>query len=182
MIVARLIRENNEMYILHNDGSKLKAGNKEIREFLLFFKNYNLFANQESKWTNTVKRLERYPGDIVADIEIREFNDQFPSTIFDVENDYKEITETYEKTILTIYDSFILSEIANKIDSFEYVTTTEYGKAYNRSGSDIRKYCLLGRIPGAFRINKNLWLVPKNAPYPDDLRSKTKKNRKNKSI
>lgn len=52
-----------------------------------------------------------------------------------------------------------------------YLTTAEYGKKYGKDRVQIRNYCAEGRIDGVIHLN-GIWLIPENAPYPEDKRFK----------
>lgn len=54
----------------------------------------------------------------------------------------------------------------------EYLTVKEAGEKWGIGSRMVTLYCARGRIRGALKKG-NLWLIPKNAPKPQDLRRKS---------
>ena len=61
-----------------------------------------------------------------------------------------------------------------------YCSITEYAKLVNRDKSRIRVLCSQGRIEGAVKFG-TMWMIPQDAPYPDDSRFVEHPKRKRKS-
>lgn len=55
-----------------------------------------------------------------------------------------------------------------------YMTVKEAGEKWNIGPRMVTLYCVAGRIKGAQKIG-NLWLIPSDAPKPDDGRKRPKK-------
>lgn len=55
-----------------------------------------------------------------------------------------------------------------------YMTTKEVAEKWSVSDRRVLQYCTSGRIIGAQKIG-NLWLIPKNAVKPEDMRTKKSK-------
>lgn len=55
----------------------------------------------------------------------------------------------------------------------EYLSAKEVAEKWNISRRRVQLLCEEGRIQGAFKIS-NVWVIPKDAPKPEDRR-KTKK-------
>ena len=53
----------------------------------------------------------------------------------------------------------------------ELITAKEYAKKNGRSVEQIKVYCRNGRIPGAYKHERD-WVIPSSAPYPEDRRKK----------
>ena len=54
----------------------------------------------------------------------------------------------------------------------------EYAAKVGRGCSAVRRKCLRGTLPGAVKIGRD-WLIPENAPYPDNrVRTGEYKNRR----
>ena len=113
----------------------------------------------------TVDEARRYVFDFDS-IELPEGPDM--SHIFD---DYEGelLVSLGDDGELTVYDSGFLRELATP-SGFPYFTVPEYAAAHEKKGSIIRRMCSEGRIEGAIQIGAT-WLIPKNAPYPDDRRA-----------
>ena len=61
----------------------------------------------------------------------------------------------------------------------EYLSVTEYAKKVGRDVSSVRKMLLSGKLPG--RKIGNQWVIPADAPLPDDKRIRSGKYIKAKS-
>ena len=53
----------------------------------------------------------------------------------------------------------------------EYMTLKEAGEKWGVSARQINYYCVDGRIPGAVKM-ATIWLIPKDAEKPMDMRTK----------
>lgn len=51
----------------------------------------------------------------------------------------------------------------------QYLTTAQYAELHNVSVAWVKKLCLDNRIPGVLHVGKQ-YLIPENAPYPEDSR------------
>ncbi len=60
----------------------------------------------------------------------------------------------------------------------DYMTLKETSKKWDVSIRQINYYCSAGRIPGAVKMAK-IWLVPKDAEKPMDMRTKRGREQKN---
>lgn len=56
----------------------------------------------------------------------------------------------------------------------EYITVSEAAEKWGVSGRSITYHLVAGRIPDAVKKG-NLWLIPCEAPKPDDGRKRPKK-------
>ena len=113
----------------------------------------------------TMDEARRYVFDFDS-VELPEGADM--SHIF---NDYEgELLVSLEDNgNLTVYNSRFIRELAMPSE-FPYFSVPEYAAAHEKKGSIIRRLCGEGRIEGAVQIGAT-WLIPKNAPYPDDRRA-----------
>lgn len=60
----------------------------------------------------------------------------------------------------------------------DYMTLKETSEKWDVSIRQINYYCSAGRIPGAVKMAK-IWLVPKDAEKPMDMRTKRGREQKN---
>ncbi len=60
----------------------------------------------------------------------------------------------------------------------DYVTLKEANEKWGVSPRWINYYCTAGRIPGAIKM-ATIWLIPKDAEKPVDMRTKQGKELKN---
>ena len=59
----------------------------------------------------------------------------------------------------------------------EYMTLKEASEKWGVSAHQINYYCVDGRIPGAVKM-ATIWLIPKDAEKPMDMRTKQGKHLK----
>lgn len=59
----------------------------------------------------------------------------------------------------------------------DYITLKETSEKWGVSVRQINYYCTAGRIPGAVKM-ATIWLIPKDAEKPVDMRTKQGKNLK----
>ena len=60
----------------------------------------------------------------------------------------------------------------------DYMTLKEASEKWEVSVRQINYYCTGGRIPGAVKV-ATIWLIPKDAEKPVDMRTKQGKEQKN---
>ncbi len=60
----------------------------------------------------------------------------------------------------------------------DYITLKEASEKWEISARQINYYCAGGRIPGAVKM-ATIWLIPKDAEKPVDMRTKQGKELKN---
>lgn len=60
----------------------------------------------------------------------------------------------------------------------DYMTLKEASEKWGVSIRQINYYCVGGRIPGAVKV-ATIWLIPKDAEKPVDMRTKQGKEQKN---
>ena len=46
----------------------------------------------------------------------------------------------------------------------------DYAAKHGKSKEQVKVYCQQGRIEGAYKINQRSWVIPANAPWPEDNR------------
>ena len=61
----------------------------------------------------------------------------------------------------------------------EYLSVTEYAAKVGRDGAGIRRMLIAGRLPG--KKVGNQWVIPADAPFPEDRRVRSGKYIKGKS-
>lgn len=55
----------------------------------------------------------------------------------------------------------------------DLITIAEYAKSIGKDPANVRQKCLRGTLPGAVKIGRD-WLIPPDAPYPDNRRKSGK--------
>ena len=68
-----------------------------------------------------------------------------------------------EENELIVLDKKLFSVLC-----IEYITAAEYANKFNKNKSIILRYLREGRIEGAYN-SSGIWLIPKDAPYPEHL-------------
>lgn len=139
---ARLLTANGEIVLLLNTGRIIKCTKETAMQFI---KNYdsNEYISDVNKWS--------------YEITMGEFEGE---TIAIVDQDGRLIIEhpKFFRYILTA-------------PPINYLTINEYAEKYNKARGIIARFCRDGRLEGA--INKgSSWLIPEDAPYPEDTRGR----------
>ena len=137
----RLIKAKNEMQILCSNGSIIEANHKTLSELLVGFKKYFDFKGSEKFWSNTCSNMEDVKGETLAYVD--------------------------DRGALVILNQ---NTFASVVMHENYISTTEYANKVGKSRPSIKNMCAAGRIPGAYKTSSG-WLIPENAPYPEDGRS-----------
>lgn len=138
---ARLIQIDEVMQILLCTGRIL---NVDARGALAFLKTYNDPSHYEgtSKWNNEIVTMDKYDG----------------------------------LTIATVTDQGIL--VVENADLFRFIletgiprllTANEYAARYKRDETRVRRLCREGRLAGAVQKG-TVWIIPEDAPFPEDER------------
>jgi hypothetical protein len=68
-------------------------------------------------------------------------------------------------------DGYNIYIMFRRSDMFEYMTAQEAAEKWNVSLRWVQRLCKGNRIEGAMNINR-VWLIPKNAEKPQDMRFK----------
>lgn len=75
---------------------------------------------------------------------------------------------------LVIRDCRLLNAII-PAEATEYVSSSRYAEIHGKQRPIVSRMCAAGRIEGAI-LKGNTWLIPVNAPYPEDSRKTKSKN------
>src|SRR5699024_12135805 len=65
----------------------------------------------------------------------------------------------------------IIEYIGGNRNSMDYITLKEASEKWGISTRQINYYCIEGRIPGAVKM-ATIWLIPKDAKKPIDMRTR----------
>lgn len=141
----RVIKTKKEIQILCSNGSILEANRKTLSELLTGFQKLHNFKGQEKFWSNTCSNLEDVKGETLAYIDDR------------------------GNLVILNDDAF-----ASVVSCDNYISATEYAEKVSKSRPSVKNMCAAGRIPGAYKTSSG-WLIPENAPYPEDNRYTSKK-------
>ena len=137
----RLIKTKKDAQILCLDGSIIEADKKNLSQLLTGFRRPFIFKGEERFWSNTCSNMEDVKGETLAYVDDR------------------------GALVILNQDAF-----ASVVIHDNYISTTEYANKVGKSRPSIKNMCAAGRIPGAYKTSSG-WLIPENAPYPEDGRS-----------
>lgn len=144
---ARIIKDNKNYYILYLDGTMNVCTRREFNLFLKSFKIITDYTGGSNHWDLEYERMEDYPGQTIAFIG----------------NDNS----------LTIYDLKPFEFLFNYESKDEKdISASEYAQKHGKSVEQIKVLCRNNRIKGARKFGRD-WLIPENAPYPEDGRRKS---------
>lgn len=73
---------------------------------------------------------------------------------------------------LIVLNDKTFAEIVQKEE--KYISASEYAAQHDKGNAIIKRLCLAGKLPGAYKTSSG-WLIPENAPYPEDGRTKRAK-------
>ena len=154
---ARLIKNDQGLWLLFNNGQMKQANKEDLRNLLCSFKLIRCLTSRANKdenakrWDIDCLEMSDYPGETIAHV-----TDGFQLVLFD----FKEFEVLFKTNYFVIQN--------------DCVTIAEYAKKYNKSVEQIKVFCRTGRIPGAQKIAGS-WMIPCDASYPPDNRFKKRK-------
>lgn len=145
-MLARIIKEKNNYYILYIDGTMSVCTKREFNLFMKSFQNIQDFSGGAHHWDLECKEMNEYKGQTIAQV-----NDDKSLTIFDI----------------TPFE--FLFTYLNK--DCKDISATEYAQKHGKSVEQIKVLCRNNKIVGARKFGRD-WLIPENSPYPEDGRRK----------
>ncbi len=149
-MLSRIVKNNNNFQILYIDGTYSVCSKREFNLFLKDFKNISNYSGGSHHWDIDCDNMEDFPGETIAQV-----NDDKSLTVFEMKP----------------FDFLFVYE--DKVD--KDISATEYAIKHNKSVEQIKVLCRKNKIKGARKFGRD-WLIPENAPYPEDGRKKTEKN------
>lgn len=151
---GKLIRSRdgskNVYELLCWDGSLKRLKTRELVDFFTRFRDDRyLSGGEDGRWDETALDLSETGGDMVA-----------------------YITSAADRQNLVIVDPspFLVLFKTTADTPRDYISVNEYAEMYGVSKEVVKVYCREGRIPGAYKAGQRQWLIPKEAPYPVDMR------------
>ena len=137
---ARLIWEGNSYHLLLCTGVMRKLFLFEVRAFLENFDSPIHYSGNTS-WDYDIP-MEEFDGETLAYV-----NDQMQ---------------------LVICSSNVLKTLLEP-QEINYLTPSEYAEKIGKKRSIVARMCQNRRMPGVINANGR-WLIPEDAPYPEDAR------------
>ena len=142
----RLLKASNTLYMYCQNGSILIPTSHDLIRLLTSFSKPHTFKGEYSYWNTTLSNMEDASGETLAYID-----------------DANKLIVLNEKTF---------SKIVQKEEA--YVSVSEYAVMYDKCRATVKNLCVAGKLPGAYKTSSG-WLIPKDAPYPLDGRTKKAK-------
>lgn len=139
----RLVQHYKVTYIYCSNGTILKPTEQDIIRLLTSFKKPNQFKGNDGFWNGEIADIENAPGETLAYVD-----------------DTNKLIILNEK----VFDGLLK-------ESVSYISANEYAEVNGKGKAIVKRLCLEGRIPGAQKLSTG-WLIPKDAPYPEDGRKK----------
>lgn len=137
----RLVKTKIGTVILCPNGTILKATKSVLSKLLTEFNKPNSFKGNLGEWDSFNQDMSKYSGVTLA------YVDDKGQLIICNNKAFESITEL------------------NRM-----ISASEYADKHNKSRAIVKRLCLEGRIPGAQKHSTG-WLIPENAPYPEDKRA-----------
>lgn len=138
---ARLIQNEDVLQLLLCNGKIKTLTYKDAAEFVATFDNPKHYAGK-GKWDYEGLTMESYCGATIAFVN--------------------------DDGVLCVESGELFRKILDN-RTINYLTVTEYAEKHDKQVAIVRRCCQNGRIPGVFLKGKT-WLIPENAPYPEDER------------
>ena len=138
----RLVRQYKTLHIYCSNGTILNPSEKDLIKLISSFKKPNAFKGSNGYWNGNIFDMKDAPGETLAYID--------------------------DTNKLVILDEKIFSTIIKS--DIKYISATEYANKVGKSRPSIKNMCAAGRIQGAYKTSSG-WLIPENAPYPEDGRA-----------
>lgn len=141
---ARLVRKDGQLELLLCTGRIRWLDETKARRFIENYDDKSYYSGKD-KWDYPIP-IEDYGGTTLAIV-----NDEGNLIIYSPE---------FFRTIL--YTS-----------PTKYLTTAEYAEKHGKKRGIVSRFCRDGRIDGAIQKGP-AWLIPEDAPYPEDGRRENK--------
>lgn len=139
-MLARLVKIGDEIILIYDGGDVIAMDEEQVRNFFL---QADQLAKENAKKHPSIRLLNQDP-------------DEFSLLAF--------VDENYR---LVITDMLYYRNVMSK--PTEYLTVEEYGALHGKKRGIIMRFCRERRLIGAIKKGE-IWLIPKNCPYPKDAR------------
>lgn len=158
-MVARLVQQEESIFLLLKDGSICKRKYVALNTILKEFKHIDSFSEKDYElhvdyWNDNGNTMEEYSGKTIAYV-----------------NDDMELVIKDFAPFLCIFDPSAVWESIQNMASSEFMSLPEYAEYVNVNPARIKVLCKEHRFPGAVKIGRNwIFLLGKDTPYPEDQR------------
>ena len=146
---ARLLYDGESVVLLTADGKTKKMTLVQGRQFFGSYNDASHYAGVKAVLSE--KEMMQYGGDTIAVVD----------------SDGK----------LIVHDSEYFFAALNSAPVV-FLSAVDYAAKHNKRSGVVRQHCTKGRIPGA-QVTGAGWIIPEDAPYPEDARFGTKVQQKN---
>ena len=138
----RLIKQRNNVLLYCPNGTILTPTEDELVRMLTSFSKPQQFNGTSGYWSANMASLDVAAGETLAYVD-----------------------DTYKLVVLNEQAFSGLFKPETK-----YLSASEYAARHNKGNAIIKRLCLEGKLPGAYKTSSG-WLIPENAPYPKDGRA-----------
>lgn len=167
-MIARLIKLNDEIVLLLQDGSICKRERVALNTILKEFKYIDTISERDYEvdtevWNISYNRMEDVEGVTIAYV-----------------NDDKELIIKDFAPFIKLFDYSDTNDMIQKQVSEHYMSLPEYAEYVGVNPARIKVLCSENRLPATVKIGRNwVFLLGKDTPYPEDQRMTNagKKNR-----
>lgn len=142
----RLVKNDGKLKLLCPNGSIIFAKDEDLALLLTNFKQSHTFKGTDAFWQGGHIIMDTYPGEILACVD--------------------------DANRLIVYDAKVFKNI---VVTSKPISVSEYADIHGKSRAIIKKLCADGRIKGAQKLSTG-WIIPANAPYPEDKRHENGKH------
>jgi len=137
----RLVKTDKILLLYCPDGSIMEVSEEVLVKFLKHFNAPSSFQGKDGFWKFVAQNMESAPG----------------QTLAYVDDDKK----------LIILNAKVFRSVFISTDP-KYISVSEYAEKHNKGCAIVKRYCLEGRIKGAYKSSMG-WVIPEDAPYPKRL-------------
>ena len=142
----RLIKQKNKILLYCPNGTILTPTEDDLIRMLTSFSKPQRFNGDSGYWSANMATMEEAAGETLAYVD-----------------------DAYKLVILNEQAFAGLFKPETK-----YISASEYAALHNKGNAIVKRLCLAGKLPGAYKTSSG-WLIPEKTPYPEDGRTKRAK-------
>lgn len=156
---ARLIKNEQGLWLLFSDGQMMQPNQGDLRNFLCSFNLIRCLKARvgdendkaTKRWDVEQPEMSTYPGETIA-----------------------YVTDAFQLVLFSFEEFEFLFKTTQYAVNEDCLSIADYSKKYKKSAEQVKKFCRDGRIPGAKKL-AGRWVIPHDAPYPADNRYRNRK-------
>lgn len=142
----RLIKQKNKVLLYCPNGTILIPTEDDLVRLLTSFSKPQRFNGHSGFWSANMAAMEDAVGETLAYVD-----------------------DAYKLVVLNeqAFAGLFKPEV-------KYISASEYAALHNKGNAIVKRLCLAGKLPGAYKTSSG-WLIPEKTPYPEDGRTKRAK-------